>query len=84
MDHMNNGPRIGQSYRFTDMTVLPDGFIINKGDKLRLIEPTGQSPHGWFDSITGHNWIAQGPNGVTVWSSIPWAIDIGLLELVGS
>lgn len=74
-------PKCGETYVFTVSFYIPSGFRINKGDKLLLIEPTGQNPHGFFDHITGHNWTCKGPNGVTVWSTVPWAIKHGLLML---
>lgn len=74
-------PKCGQTYVFQISTYLPNGFLIKRGDKLKLIEPTGQAPHGWFDHETGHNWLCEGPNGVTVWSTIPWGIKQGFLTL---
>lgn len=74
-------PKCGQTYVFQIDAFLPNGFLIRKGDKLLLIEPTGQNPHGWFDHKTGHNWLCKGPNGVTVWSTIPWGIKMGYLVL---
>lgn len=79
----SNLPKLecGQTYVFTNSFFLPNGFVINKGDELLLIEPTGQNPHGYFDHITGHNWTCKGPNGVTVWSTVPWGVSMGYLNL---
>lgn len=76
---MNSSPKSGHTYFFNANVYLPDGFLIRRGDKIKLIKPTGQSPHGWFDHESGHNWLCDGPNGVTVWSTIQWGIRNGLL-----
>lgn len=77
----NADPKCGETYIFTTSFYIPSGLRIEVGDKLFLIEPTGQNPHGYFDYVTGHNWTCKGPNGVTVWSTVPWAIDLGYLVL---
>jgi hypothetical protein len=71
----------GQTYIFQVNLNLPDGFTIEAGETIILLEPTGQKPHGLFDNETGHNWLCKASNGVTVWSTIPLAVKEGFLVL---
>lgn len=71
----------GEVYVFQINASLPDRTQIKPGDRIRLIEPTGLAPWGYMDTKTGHNWLCEAPNGISVWSTIAWAVERGYLKL---
>lgn len=76
---MNVGElKCGEVLTFAVDCHSPVMFLFKTGQTLKLIEPTGQAPHGVRSSIT--NWLCEGPNGVTVWSSIYHCLETGILR----
>lgn len=71
----------GDKLRFTRDLTNPVNFPFIKGDILTLIEPTDASPHG-FAKTGICNWVVDGPNGRTIWTSIWYGLDKGWLEKV--
>lgn len=70
----------GDQLRFTADCFNPLGFKFLKNQTLTLVEPTDEAPHGIRSRIS--NWLVDGPNGRTVWSSIYLCIESGLLKKV--
>ena len=73
-----NELKCGEKLTFARDCVSPVGFQFLKGQTLTLIEPTDQAPHGFKSAVS--NWTCDGPNGVTVWSSIYWCLELGILK----
>lgn len=73
-------PQPGDVYEYTADHHTTTGFQLPKGTRLSLIEQTNQAPHGVKDPAG--NWLVEGPNGKTVWSSIRYGIANGQLKLV--
>jgi hypothetical protein len=83
-------PQVGDVYEFTGDSVSIVNFPFPKGSKLiLLIKQTEEAPHGtthqgrWVEyKDPAGNWLVDGPNGRTIWSSIRQGITMGQLKLV--
>lgn len=73
-----NELKCGEVLTFVRECLNPVGFQFHVGNKITLIEPTSQSPHGFTSPVS--NWLCDGPNGTTVWSSIYWCLEVGILK----
>jgi hypothetical protein len=82
-------PQPGDVYEFTQDSMSIVNFSFPKGAKLTLIDWTEEAPHGiqhggrWLPyKDPAGNWLVEGPNGRTIWSSIRQGIFSGQLKLV--
>lgn len=73
-------PEPGDVYEFTVSCSTIAGHALPKGTKLTLVEWTQDAPFNFKDPAG--NWLVDGPNGRTVWSSIRHGIQTGILKLV--
>lgn len=73
-----NELKCGEVLTFARDCYSPADFLFKRGQTLKLIEPTNQAPYGIKSAIS--NWICDGPNGVTVWSSIYYCLEFGILK----
>ena len=71
----------GDVYEFTNDVWLRSGHIAEEGDRLHVIEPTGQVPFGEIGP-DGVNWKVDAGNGFTVWATLEQCISRGLLRKV--
>lgn len=78
---MQRQPQSGDVYEFMVYALNPIKFVFNVGDRLTLIEKTNNLPHGYMSNC-GYNWIVDGPNGVTVWSTIEYMLEKNWIKLV--
>ena len=73
-------PQPGDVYEFVQAQVTITGVPLPEGTTLTLIEWTAEAPFGFRDPAG--NWVVDGPNGRTVWSSIRQGIANGSLKLI--
>jgi len=80
-------PEEGDVYEFVHNSQSVVGHSFPKGSRLTLIGWTDSAPYTHeptgipFKDPAG-NWIVDGPNGRTVWSSIRQMLAIGQIKLV--
>ena len=80
-------PQEGDVYEFTANFQSVAGHVFPKGSKLTLVAWTEEAPY--TETTTGirykdpaGNWVVDGPNGRTIWSSIRQMIVRDYIKLV--
>lgn len=74
--------KAGDVYVFVSMVLTRGGHIFRVGERLTVVEPTGQTPYGEIGP-DGVNWHCQASNGYTVWATLEQCIARGLLRREG-
>jgi len=84
---LNREPQEGDVYEFVHNSQSIVGYSFPQGSKLTLVKWTEEAPYRHeptgipFKDPAG-NWLVDGPNGRTVWSSIRQMLAIGQIKLV--